>query len=261
LTPTDTISSSESDSGSDAGSANAPLPETLPETLPDTLPEIDKRGHKGPERRCLASGDTRDMRAMVRFVRAPDGAVTPDIAAKLPGRGVWVSADRQSLETVIKRKDFARGFKAKVVIGDDLVGLVDNLLARRVLGLLTMANKAGDLCIGFDQVKTAAQSGPLAFRIEASDGSEDGRGKIRVLTKAISREMGLRITPVIGCFDARQLGQAVGRDNLVHAALRTGGFSKSLGPEIGRLSGFRDMIPERWPDRAHEVRDFSQKPL
>ena len=92
----------------------------------------DRRGHKPLERRCLASGETRDPAHMVRFVLDPDGVVTPDIQGKLPGRGVWVSSDRKSLEKVVALKSFARGFKGKAKVEGDLVDLTERLLARRL---------------------------------------------------------------------------------------------------------------------------------
>lgn len=224
----------------------------ISETVITTSDLEDKRGHKGRERRCVASGETRDVNHMVRFVLAPDGTVTPDISRKLPGRGVWVNADRQSLETAIKTKAFNRGFKGKAIVPDGLAQLVEDLLVRKILGLLTMAVKSGKIHMGFDQVKSAAASGPLAWRIEAQDGSQDGRGKIRVLTKAVSRELGVSMPQVMGCFTAAELGQALRRDGLVHAALKPGSLAKSFAIEADRLSGFRVLIPVNWPDKAHE---------
>lgn len=213
----------------------------------------DRRGHKGRERRCVASGDILDVDQMVRFVLSPDGTVTPDISRKLPGRGSWVSADRQSLEKAIKAKAFNRGFKGKAIVPEGLVQLVDDLLARKVLGLLTMAVKSGRIHMGFDQVKSAASSGPLAWRIEARDGSQDGRGKIRVLTKAVAHELETSMPRVVGCFTASELGEALRRETMVHAALKPGSLAKSFAVEANRLSGFRALIPADWPDKAHET--------
>ncbi len=225
------------------------------DTEADFNPESfeDKRGHKGRERRCIASGTVMDMADMVRFVRDPDNRVTPDINQKLPGRGVWVSSDIMSLDKAIKTKAFDRGFKSQVIIPDNLDGLVLVLLKKRVLGLISMAMKAGHLTVGFDQVKSLAQMIPLTYRIEALDGSEDGRGKIRVLSKAMSHELGIPMAQVIGCFRSDELGQAIGRGNMVHGALKAGGFSRSLAPEITRLKGFVQLIPDAWPDRGHEL--------
>lgn len=215
----------------------------------------DRRGHKPLERRCLASGETRDPAHMVRFVLDPDGVVTPDVQGKLPGRGVWVSSDRKSLEKVIALKSFARGFKGKAKAEGDLVDLTERLLARRILGLITMARKAGVMAMGFDQVQSMAREAAIAFRIEASDGSKDGRSKIRTLAKAMNREQDLPDPIVLGCFTAAQIGQALARESIVHAAIKPSKLAKSMKLDVARLSGFRDLIPMDWPDRAHEIRE------
>ena len=214
---------------------------------------VDRRGHKGPERRCLVSGETRPKSEMVRFVLSPDGTVTPDIMEKLPGRGVWITASYDAVNEAAKKGLFARGFKSKVSKPEALADQTRELLVRRVLGLLTMAVKSGHILLGFDQVKSAAQADYLAWRIEASDGSEGGRGKIRVLTKAVSHELERRETPVLGCFSSETLGKAMGRDHIIHAALKPGSMAKSVSAAARKLSGFMPLIPENWPDLAHEM--------
>ncbi len=215
----------------------------------------DRRGHKPLERRCLASGETRDPVYMVRFVLDPEGVVTPDIQGKLPGRGVWVSSDRKSFEKVIAQKSFARGFKAKAKVEGDLIDLTQRLLGRRVLGLLTMARKASVVALGFDQVQSMAREAAIAIRIEASDGSKDGRSKIRTLAKAMNREQELPDPVVLGCFTADQIGQALGREAIVHAAIKPCKLAKAMKVDVMRLAGFRELIPMDWPDRAHEIRE------
>lgn len=215
----------------------------------------DRRGHKPLERRCLASGETRDPVYMVRFVLDPEGVVTPDIQGKLPGRGVWVSSDRKSFEKVIAQKSFARGFKAKAKVEGDLIDLTQRLLGRRVLGLLTMARKASVVALGFDQVQSMAREAAIAIRIEASDGSKDGRSKIRTLAKAMNREQELPDPVVLGCFTADQIGQALGREAIVHAAIKPCKLAKAMKVDVMRLAGFRELIPMDWPDRAHEIQE------
>jgi len=215
----------------------------------------DRRGHKPVERRCLASGETRSPSDMIRFVLGPEAVVTPDIQGKLPGRGTWVSADRKSLEKVIIQKGFAKGFKSKAVIEGDLVDLTERLLERRVLGLITMARKASVIALGFDQVQSMAREAAIAIRIEGADGSKDGRSKIRTLAKAMNREQDLPDPIVVGCFTADQIGQALGRETIVHAAIRPCKLAKAMKIDVARLSGFRQIIPMDWPDRAHEIRE------
>jgi len=116
-----------------------------------------------------------------------------------------------------------------------------------------MAMKAGRLRLGFDQVRSLAQSGDLAIRLEAADGSTDGRGKIRTLAKAVGLATDGNAPPVLGCFTAVELGQALGRPSVVHAAIERGKMAKVIKHDMARLSGFRRLIPPNWPDRQHEM--------
>lgn len=213
---------------------------------------VDKRGHKGKDRRCLASGEPRDTEDMIRFVLDPSGHVIPDIAGKLPGRGVWVTATRSAMETALKNGGFSRGFKTKAALPDGLVDMVENLLCRRLLGLLAMAKKSGHIHIGFDQVKVAAGQGDVAWRIEACDGAPDGRGKIRTLAKAVALELERPVPKVLGCFSGAQLAEALGRETIIHLGLPRGKLAKSFTLDAKKLSGFRNLIPLDWPDLAHE---------
>ena len=214
----------------------------------------DKRGHKSKERRCVALNEVRDPKDMIRFVKAPDNHVVSDIAGKLPGRGVWVSADRGLMEKAMKTGAFARGFKSKVVVPEDLVDQVDAGLRRAVLALVSMAKKSGQIAVGFDQSIGMAREGVLGLRLEAANGSSDGRSKIRTLSRAVARELELGDPSIIGCFTKTELGVAMGRDKLVHAGIKRGKLCKRLRGEAERLSGFVPLIPTDWVDYAHEVK-------
>ena len=226
-----------------------------------TLPEMpDRRGHKGAERRCVGTGEICSKSEMLRFVIGPDNRLVPDIVEKLPGRGVWVRANRSALEKAIQTGGFKRGLKSNVQVDADLITLTEKLLKRKVLSLLPMALRAGQAYMGFDQVKSASQKEYLAWRLEAQDGAEGGRGKIRVLTRAVSRELGHIPTPVIGCFTSSELGKAFGREDIVHAAIKSGPMRKSFDHAAKRLAGFCALVPECWPDREHEIADkYAQK--
>jgi len=222
---------------------------------PDIIlpPELDKRGHKSRERRCVARNEVRDPQTMIRFVLGPDQIVFPDVLGKLPGRGVWVSATREDLEVAIQKGGFKRGFKGNVTIPDDLAEQLEAGLKRQTLSLIGMAKKSGKLFIGFDQVMVAARTDALGWRIEASDGAEGSRGKIRTLSKAVAREVELALPRVIGCFSSSELGAVVGRDAITHCAVPHGRIAKSLGLAAKRLSGFVSLVPEGWADAQHEA--------
>ncbi|HVZ99852.1 MAG TPA: RNA-binding protein [Caulobacterales bacterium] len=196
------------------------------------------------ERRCVATGQSLPERHLIRFAVGPDGMVVPDVAAKLPGRGVWVSASRQGLETAIRKGGFARSLKAPVAVPAGLAEQTEALLARRCLDFLGLARRAGALAFGATQVDAAIRAKPVFALVEASDGAADGREKLQRL------HIGLwgRPAPGVGCFSAEELGMALGRDRVIHACLLQERMALDWAAEIGRLSGFRAIVPGSWPD-------------
>jgi len=192
------------------------------------------------ERRCAATGICKPETALIRLAIAPDATLVPDLAAKLPGRGVWVSADRDSLAKAIKSGALSRSAKTKVVVPDGLAEQIEALLEDRALSLLGLARRAGMLAAGFDAAKLALKSGKPAWRVEASDASRDGRSKLDRLCQAAWGDV-----PVAGCFTATALGAATGRDSVVHATLVKGSQARAFTGVMGRLSGFRDIDPGR----------------
>src|SRR5262249_32461118 len=125
----------------------------MPVSNPRTKAEADR------QRRDLVSGEVMDEARLVRFVAHPSGTGTPDVARKLPGRGLWVAADRVSVETAARKGGFSRGAKAKLAAPADLADQVERLLSQRVLSALGLAKRAGDLISGFDKVSTALAAG------------------------------------------------------------------------------------------------------
>ncbi|HEY0105494.1 MAG TPA: RNA-binding protein [Rhizomicrobium sp.] len=192
-------------------------------------------GSRARERRCIVSGEVVPEDRLVRFVVSPDGAVTPDIAAVLPGRGIWVGAGKASVDAAVKKNLFAKAAKAQVTAAPGLAGLVERLLVRRMQADLGMARRSGQILLGFDQVQRALQSdAPPALVIEASDGAADGKRKLFAACHA----RGLKIETV-ECLDAAELGLALGRENVIHAALKSGRLQERLSFDAKRLSGFR----------------------
>src|SRR5690606_16106712 len=129
------------------------------------------------------SSDLLDESRLIRFVAGPDGAVVPDLARKLPGRGLWVAADRASVEAAVKKNLFSRAARAPLKPAAGLADLVESLLVRRCLDLLGLARREGVLISGFEKSLAVVRSGKAAWIIEAADGSSDGRGKLLSLAK------------------------------------------------------------------------------
>jgi predicted RNA-binding protein YlxR (DUF448 family) len=179
-----------------------------------------------PQRTCLATRENVPIEAMIRFVVAPDGAVVPDLARTLPGRGAWVSATRSAVERAIKEKAFARAFRGKGTASPTLAELTEQLLERAALEALSLANKAGESSLVIPG-RDALPSGKAIALFHARDAARDGKRKLDGLLRRIEAEGGEK-TPSFTLFMGSQLDLALGRPNVVHAALlaspASGGF-------------------------------------
>ena len=184
----------------------------------------------GPMRKCIATGEVRPKDELIRFVIAPDDTVTPDIAGKLPGRGLWVAAGRTALDEARKRKSFSRAARRQVDIPADLTDRVEGLLVRRCVDLLSLARRAGEAVTGFEKAGAALKSGKAAIYVSARDAGMDGVGKL-------DRQKGGAVH--VHCLDREELGRAFGREDAVHCVLMQGGLSGAFLREAKRLSGFR----------------------
>ena len=181
-----------------------------------------------PERRCLVTGETGGKAGLIRFVVGPDGVVVPDIVGRLPGRGMWVTADRATLEKA-GQGHFARGAKAPVTVPHGLPQMVEDLLVRRVTDLIAMARKAGLAVAGFEKVKDWLTNRRVRCLLQAADGS--ARGKDKLWTPEGAR--------YFDCLTADELGMAFGRQSVIHAALASGGLADRVVEEAARLKGLR----------------------
>lgn len=183
-----------------------------------------------PERRCIATGESQPKGGLIRFAVAPDGRVVPDLLERLPGRGIWVSADRAALETATKKNLFARSAKVPVTVPENLIAEVEAGLVRRIVELISLDRKAGRAVTGFEKVKDWLAKGEAAVLIQASDGS--GRGKDKLHSPPGKGSF-------IGCLTAAEIGLAFGRDYAIHAALAAGGLTTRVVEEAAKLSGLR----------------------
>ena len=200
----------------------------------------------GPERTCIVTRRKAAPDAMIRFVVGPDSSVVPDIRRKLPGRGVWLSAELAVVEKAVRAQAFARGFKAKVKAEPQLAAEVGDLLDRDALQSLAMANKAGAVTTGFAKVESALAAGGVAAVLHAADAGADG---IRKLDAAARRAGG----PPIGIkvFTSQQLDLALGRTNVIHAALAVGPAGEAFLTRCRRSISYR--TPPAHPNAAAET--------
>ena len=185
-----------------------------------------------PERRCIATGEIRPPARMLRFVVGPDDRLYFDAAGKLPGRGIWVTSDRAALTRAVDRKLFSRAARRPVAVDPDLTVQVAQALTARVVELLALARKAGVAVAGYEKVRGWLDSGEARVLLQASDGSERGKRKLRPPPGKDS---------YIGCLTASEMGLAFGRESVIHGALSAGGLVARIVNEAARLSGVRKI--------------------
>ncbi len=179
-----------------------------------------------------------DEARLIRFVAGPEGQVVPDLARKLPGRGLWVAATREAVETAAKKGLFARAAKARLTAPPDLADQVETLLRIRLLAALGLARKAGDLTLGFEKVLAAVAQGKAAWLVEASDGAEDGRRKLLAAARRAPSQ-----PRVLAVFSSSELSLALGAPNVIHTAFLAGRGAGRWTIDVERLAGFRPLSP------------------
>lgn len=200
---------------------------------PGTVHSLSRGGRDkdrtDPERKCIVTGDAQPKRGLIRFVIGPEGQVVPDLAEKLPGRGIWVTADRAAIDKAAAKGLFSRAARAPVSAPDDLGAMTEAGVARRLVELVSLARKTGRAVAGFEKVKGWLAEGRAKVLLQASDGSERGKGKLWTPTGG----------RWFGCLTASELGLSFGRDHVIHGALAAGGLTDKVILEAGRLTGLR----------------------
>ena len=203
-------------------------------------PQLPADLEKGPLRRCLGTGAVQPKDGMIRFVIAPDGEVVPDLEERLPGRGLWLTADKAVLAKAVAKNLFAKAARRAVRVPPDLAERLERLLERRCLDAFGLARRAGQALAGYEKVREALRANhvgrtgpPPALLVEASDGSPDQRGKVTALAPRM---------PVVDLFDSAAMAAALGRDHAVHAVVARGKLAECLVRDSARLKGIKGFL-------------------
>lgn len=192
----------------------------------------------GPTRLCVVTRRELPPEELIRFVASPDGTIVADLARKLPGRGIWVTCDRAHVATAMRTKAFARGLKRPAQPPADLPASIEAGLLRRVLAALAMANKAGLVIAGFVKIEKAILAGEIHTLVHAVEAASDGVRKLDHKLAAVAAEVGFEPS-IVRSLPVVELSLAMGRSNVIHAALKPGGAAKAFSREAGRLARYR----------------------
>jgi predicted RNA-binding protein YlxR (DUF448 family) len=201
----------------------------------------------GSERLCAVTRAVKPVEHLIRFVVGPEGVV-PDLKRKLPGRGLWVTADRQTLADAVARKVFARGFKRDVRVEPELVELTERMLASSVLDALAVAGKAGLVATGFSKVEAALARDKVGALLHAAEAKADGMAKLQ---RALRQRAGAERIVIVTKFTTAQLDLALGRSNVVHAAALAGPATDTFLTRFARFERFRTGQARKAGELAH----------
>jgi uncharacterized protein len=180
-------------------------------------------------RMCAVSREVRPVDELIRFVLSPQGEVVPDLKRKLPGRGLWITASRARVAEAVRRNQFSRGFKRDVRAAQTLASDTEKLLVRSAIEALAMAAKAGQVVSGFAKVEEALAGGQATALIHASDGAADGIRKLDAIIRQRGGNHGESLVfPIVTELTSAELDLALGRANVIHAALLAGPAGKTF---------------------------------
>ena len=216
-----------------------------------TVGDQDGEADNGPLRLCAVSRALKPPDELIRFVAGPDGQIVPDLARRLPGRGVWVDATRHAVVTAVRHKAFARSLKRPVSVPADLPDQVERLMVRRLADAVSIANKAGLLVAGFAKVDERMEEGRVALLLHAADAAADGAGKLERKFKALGEPVDAA-PRIVRELTGAELSLAIGRPNVIHAAAAEGGASQRLFEEARRLRRYRHGDASSAPAVGHE---------
>ncbi|MCC8980397.1 RNA-binding protein [Bradyrhizobium acaciae] len=206
-------------------------------------------------RMCAVSREVRPLDELIRFVVAPTGEVIPDLKRKLPGRGMWISASRRSVAEAVRRHQFSKGFKRDVRVAPTLPADTDTLLVRSLTEALAMAAKAGQVVSGFGKVEDALNRNETAALIHALDGAADGIRKLDAIMRQRGEKRGESLViPVVNVLTSEELDLALGRSNVIHAALLAGPASKTFLSRCQMLVRYRMADDDKTAEAARNSR-------
>ena len=218
----------------------------------DNGPRTDK---SATMRMCAVTREVRPISELIRFVVSPQGEVIPDLKRKLPGRGLWVSASRRTVAEAVRRSQFSKGFKREIRAAATLPADTEALLVRSATEALAMVAKAGQVVSGFSKVEGALRDGQAQALIHASDGAADGIRKLDAIVRQKhgnpdeSQESPTEF-PIVNVLTSEELDLALGRSNVIHAALLAGPASKTFLSRCQILVRYRMADDDKTADAA-----------
>jgi len=201
-----------------------------------------EKAASAPERKCILTGEHGGRAALIRLALDDAGGVHADLGARAPGRGAWLSPDRALIATAAAkgklRGVLMRAFKTtRIAVADDLAETIATGLERRALDRLGLENKAGHLIWGSERIADALGSGRARLLLHAADAAPDGSAKLDGKARGAPRAVAVAVLPA----GREQLSLALGRENVVHAAVCDPAAATRVLAAVDRWRAFNGM--------------------
>ena len=206
------------------------------------------------QRRCAQTYEIKANDELIRFVANDVGEVFPDVSARAPGRGVWITADSEILAAAIKANAFSKSLKRRVNPAPELIEQTKSALLHHCLDMLGFAKRSDVLILGADKIADFLKDNEIAFLIEANDGSAEARSKLlsRLAFSGSKTDIDTKVlSRVVGCFSTEQLSDKLGQPNCVHVAMKRGNFAANWRKELERLRGLMPLFDSEWGEKLN----------
>ena len=165
---------------------------------------------------------------MIRFVLFPDNKYTIDLNYEFQGKEFFIFASKSTLARI---KDFVGDIYEKEPQVENLVTRIDSIIVKRIVSLIALARKSGNLIFGFERVKMALKSGDSDILFHANNGSPKELKRIKPRSVRLI---------LVSLFSSSELGKVFNRDNVAHSCVLKGGLAKSLILDVKKLEGIQN---------------------
>ena len=168
---------------------------------------------------------------LIKICLSPDNKLLPDLRDNLPGKSVWLPADKTLIVDILRKEDLKTYFGVSKIFSPDLVSIIEMILRKRILSSISMTKKTGALAIGLDAIKTQLIQKRHCLIIVAR-GARSLADKSFFVSKNISVFESL--------LEQKDLEKSTGKINVKYVGIFSKNFKKTIQVDLNKLKGFID---------------------
>ena len=155
----------------------------------------------------------------------------PDLCEKLPGKSVWLPADKAFIVDILKKEDLKTYFGVSKIFLPDLVSIIELVLRKKIMSSISMTKKSGVLAIGLDAIKTQLIQNRHCLIIVAI-GAKSLADRSFFASKNVSIFESL--------LEQKDLEKSTGKINVKYVGVFSKNFKKTIQVDLNKLKGLMD---------------------